>query len=73
MRASRSRPHQAANPIGRALDAGAAGVIVPLVNTAEDAARAVAASRYPPVGVRSYGPTRAGLLPIAAHTVFTSS
>ena len=44
--------------IGRALDAGAAGVIVPLVNSAEDAARAVAASRYPPVGVRSYGPGR---------------
>jgi 4-hydroxy-2-oxoheptanedioate aldolase len=50
-----------ATPIGRALDAGAAGVIVPLVNTAEDAARAVAASRYPPVGVRSYGPTRSGM------------
>jgi len=50
-----------ATPIGRALDAGAAGVIVPLVNTAEDAVRAVAASRYPPVGVRSYGPTRAGM------------
>ncbi|GAA1578660.1 aldolase/citrate lyase family protein [Kribbella hippodromi] len=34
-------------PIGRALDAGAAGVIVPLVDTAADAARAVAAARYP--------------------------
>src|ERR687886_2010748 len=31
-----------AGPIGRALDAGAAGVIVPLVNTARDAADAVA-------------------------------
>jgi 4-hydroxy-2-oxoheptanedioate aldolase len=48
-----------ATQIGRALDAGAAGVIVPLVNTTEEAAAAVAASRYPPVGVRSYGPTRA--------------
>jgi 4-hydroxy-2-oxoheptanedioate aldolase len=48
-------------PIGRALDAGAAGVIVPLINTAEDAAKAVAASRYPPVGARSLGPTRSGL------------
>ncbi|RZK70022.1 MAG: aldolase, partial [Rhodococcus sp. (in: high G+C Gram-positive bacteria)] len=38
-------------PIGRALDAGAAGVIVPLVNTAEEAARAVAAATYPPAGV----------------------
>jgi 4-hydroxy-2-oxoheptanedioate aldolase len=44
--------------IGRALDAGAAGVIVPLVNTAEDAAVAVAAAHYPPAGIRSYGPTR---------------
>jgi 4-hydroxy-2-oxoheptanedioate aldolase len=47
--------------IGRALDAGAAGVIVPLVNSAEEAAAAVAASRYPPAGARSFGPTRSGL------------
>ncbi len=45
-------------PIGRALDAGAAGVIVPLVNSAEEAASAVAACRYPPTGVRSFGPGR---------------
>jgi 4-hydroxy-2-oxoheptanedioate aldolase len=48
-------------PIGKALDAGAAGVIVPLVDTAEDAAAAVRAARYPPVGIRSYGPMRSGL------------
>lgn len=48
-------------PIGRALDAGAAGIIVPLVNTAEDAAAAVSASRYPPHGIRSYGPMRSAL------------
>ncbi|TQC48360.1 aldolase [Rhodococcus sp. WS4] len=48
-------------PIGRALDAGAAGVIVPLVNTAEEAARAVAAATYPPAGIRSYGPMRSQL------------
>jgi 4-hydroxy-2-oxoheptanedioate aldolase len=47
--------------IGRALDAGAAGVIVPLVNTAEEAANAVAAAAYPPKGIRSYGPMRAQL------------
>lgn len=54
---------EANNPttIGKALDAGAAGVIVPLINSAEEAAAAVAASRYPPNGIRSYGPTRAGL------------
>lgn len=45
--------------IGRVLDAGALGVIVPLVNNAEEATRAVAACRYPPEGVRSYGPVRA--------------
>ncbi|GAA0527485.1 HpcH/HpaI aldolase family protein [Saccharopolyspora thermophila] len=47
--------------IGRALDAGAHGVIVPLVDTPEQAAAAVAATRYPPVGRRSYGPMRSGL------------
>ena len=47
--------------IGKALDAGARMVIVPLVDTAEDAARAVSATRYPPVGIRSYGPMRSQL------------
>lgn len=47
-----------AGEIGRALDAGAHGVIVPQVNTAAEAASAVAACRYPPVGRRSCGPLR---------------
>ncbi|MBF8188603.1 aldolase [Nonomuraea sp. K274] len=47
--------------IGRALDFGAGGVIVPLVDTAEDAARAVSAARYPAGGRRSYGPMRSML------------
>jgi 4-hydroxy-2-oxoheptanedioate aldolase len=42
-------------PIGRALDLGAAGVIVPLVESREDAEQAVAATRYAPAGKRSYG------------------
>ena len=46
--------------IMKSLDAGARGVIVPLVNSAADAERAVAACRYPPRGMRSYGPIRAG-------------
>lgn len=46
----------------RALDAGAAGVIVPLVDSAEQAEAAVAACRYAPRGGRSYGPTRAALV-----------
>ena len=45
--------------IMKALDLGAYGIIVPLVNTAEEAAKAVAACRYPPVGMRSSGPVRA--------------
>jgi 4-hydroxy-2-oxoheptanedioate aldolase len=45
--------------IMKALDAGARGVIVPLIGSAEEAARAVAACRYPPRGMRSYGPVRA--------------
>ena len=45
--------------IGKALDAGAWGVIVPLVDNPEQAARAVAACRYPPHGMRSFGPVRA--------------
>jgi 4-hydroxy-2-oxoheptanedioate aldolase len=47
--------------IGRALDAGARGVIVPLVSTPGQAAAAVAACRYPPAGQRSYGPVRSAL------------
>jgi len=40
--------------IRRALDLSAAGVIVPLVNSAEEAAKAVAAAHYPPAGVRGF-------------------
>ncbi|WP_321924317.1 HpcH/HpaI aldolase family protein [Paraburkholderia guartelaensis] len=50
--------------ISQALDAGAASVLVPLVETAEDARRAISAGRYPPTGKRSAGgvrPLRAGL------------
>jgi len=47
--------------IGKALDAGASAVIVPLIDNARDAADAVAAVRYPPLGRRSYGPMRAQL------------
>jgi len=40
------------------LDIGAAGVIVPLIRTAEEACRAVAACLYPPEGIRGFGPRR---------------
>lgn len=45
--------------IGRALDAGALAVIVPMVNDAQAAREAVAACRYAPAGNRSYGPVAA--------------
>ncbi len=41
------------------LDAGAYGVICPMVNTEADAEAFVAACRYPPRGIRSFGPNRA--------------
>lgn len=41
--------------IRRVMDAGAGGVIVPMVNTAEDAYKAVNAVKYPPLGKRSFG------------------
>ncbi len=44
------------------LDAGALGIICPMVNTALEAQNFVAACRYPPRGIRSYGPTRAALI-----------
>jgi 4-hydroxy-2-oxoheptanedioate aldolase len=45
--------------IMKALDAGAYGVIVPIVNTTAEAESAVTACRYPPRGIRSHGPIRA--------------
>ena len=44
------------------LDAGALGIICPMVNTAQQAKDFVGACRYPPLGYRSYGPTRAALI-----------
>lgn len=47
--------------IGRVLDAGALGILVPMIETADDARRAVDACLYPPQGRRSFGPVRVGL------------
>ena len=53
-----------------ALDAGADGVVFPLIRSREDAERAVAATRYPPQGTRGWGPfvahARFGV-PLAEH------
>jgi 4-hydroxy-2-oxoheptanedioate aldolase len=42
--------------IGRALDVGASIVVIPLVQTADEARAIVAAANYPPLGSRSWGP-----------------
>lgn len=44
--------------INKLLDAGAYGVICPMIDDVDAAQRFVSACRYPPVGTRSYGPTR---------------
>ena len=49
----------------RALDMGAEAVIAPMVNSVEDARALAAATKYPPVGERSWGPTRA--MTLARH------
>jgi 4-hydroxy-2-oxoheptanedioate aldolase len=46
---------------GKLLDAGARGIIFPMIETADEAAGAVKACRYHPRGARSFGPVRAGL------------
>ncbi len=48
--------------IGKMLDAGAMGIIIPMVNTAEQARQAVASCRYAPEGSRSYGPLRTAVV-----------
>ena len=48
-----------AGPIMKALDAGAFGVICPMINNRRQAERLASYVRYPPGGTRSFGPTRA--------------
>ena len=47
--------------IMRLLDAGAYGIICPMINTQAEAEAFVGACRYPPLGYRSLGPTRASV------------
>lgn len=54
-------PWLEAGSLMKALDAGAYGVICPMVNTPEDAQRLVSWTTYPPRGARSFGPIRASL------------
>jgi 4-hydroxy-2-oxoheptanedioate aldolase len=48
--------------IGKALDAGAQGVIVPMIEDGQQAAAVVEAVKYPPLGNRSHGPYRARMM-----------
>lgn len=52
-------PWNAPGYIQRALDAGAYGIVCPMINTREEAEALVRAGRYPPMGERSFGPYRA--------------
>lgn len=54
-------PSTAPAPIGRVLDAGADAVIIAMIESGEQAAEAVAATRFAPSGVRSFGPLRASM------------
>jgi 2-keto-3-deoxy-L-rhamnonate aldolase RhmA len=48
--------------IKRLLDIGAHGIVVPMVSSKEDAEKAVKACKYPPIGIRGYGPRRYDLI-----------
>ena len=45
--------------ISKVMDAGALGIICPMINTRQQAEQLVQDSKYPPIGIRSFGPTRA--------------
>jgi 4-hydroxy-2-oxoheptanedioate aldolase len=47
--------------LGKVLDAGAMGIICPMINTKQDAESFVSACKYPPLGTRSNGPVRAAM------------
>ncbi|MFE2998727.1 HpcH/HpaI aldolase/citrate lyase family protein [Nocardia sp. NPDC059246] len=51
-------PWNEPSSIMRALDAGADGVIIPMINSGTDAQAAAEATRFPPRGTRSWGPLR---------------
>ena len=65
-------PWNAPDHIMRALDAGARGVIVPMVNSREEALIAAGACRYAPDGYRSWGPTRSRVV-LEDYTVETAN
>jgi 2-keto-3-deoxy-L-rhamnonate aldolase RhmA len=56
--------------IRRFLDLGAQGILCPFVNTGEEARQLVQACRYPPAGIRGYGPRRAGVYGLSSDEYF---
>lgn len=54
-------PQATVENIKRALDAGAWGILAPMINTAAEAEAVVAAAKFPPAGERSFGSAWAGL------------
>ncbi|MFV2091931.1 MAG: HpcH/HpaI aldolase/citrate lyase family protein, partial [Hyphomicrobiales bacterium] len=67
-------PVGATGEIGRALDAGAAGLVCPMIESAADAAAFVREAKYPPIGRRSWGPARPRtLLPGNAYVPETAN
>jgi 4-hydroxy-2-oxoheptanedioate aldolase len=54
-------PYLSPSEVTRVLDAGAMGLICPMINTRADAEALVSYSRYAPNGTRSFGPTRAAI------------
>jgi 4-hydroxy-2-oxoheptanedioate aldolase len=54
-------PWNAPGDIMKALDAGALGIICPMISTVAECEAFVGACRYPPEGYRSFGPTRAAI------------
>lgn len=53
--------------IMKALDAGAYGLICPMINTRAECEAFIRAARYPPLGQRSFGPVRAALVAGAGY------
>lgn len=58
-------PGREAHMVNRFLDAGAQGVMAPMINDAASAAELIRAVKYPPLGARGLAPTRAASFGLA--------
>jgi len=59
--------------ISRFLDLGSPGIICPFINNGDEALRLVQICRYPPAGIRGYGPRRAGVYGLDAEEYFSQA